>query len=231
MAVNFASGLWLACRLRSIVNIAGTDVTRDDSGNNRHPVKVGSPTVSEANGFSGGSSANYFSLNSFITSLNGLTAYTLNCKVKGTTRAVNKTAVSVGGASAATTVNVYPHDNSGTALYANGAIRYPGVSNLVPVNDGNWHDITFAAVSATENHLYLDGAEVLPFSAANCGLPNPCTGGAIGCWHVGPAQSYGDQIKDVLIFTRAVSAGEVAGLVAGEWPSAGTKRMLMGVGG
>ena len=220
----------MACRLRSIENISGTDVTRDVSGNNRHPVKVGNPTLSEANGFSGGNTANYFNMGSFITVLNGATAYGISMMTKDVARAVNKTAFSMGGSSAATTLNIYPADVSGTAVYCNNAIRYPGASNLVPVNDGNWHNIVFTMINTAEARLYLDGVEVTPNSSANCSMPNPLTGGTIGCWHVGPAQPYGGQIKDLLIFSRALSAGDAISLAAGDWPSSGTSRSLLGVG-
>lgn len=218
MPVDFTDNLWAYWRLRSIENIGGTDVTRDISGNARHAVKVGTPTISEANGFSAGSTTNYFSLNSFITSLNGLVATSVTGFFKGAARAVNKTAISIGGSAAGTTRNMYPFDLNGAAEYANGAIRFPGVGNNPPL-DASWHHVAHVVVANNENRLYVDGVEVTPFSAANCTLPNPCTGGALGCWHVGPTQSFGEAMRDVSIWTRALSAVDVAALAAGEVPS------------
>jgi hypothetical protein len=230
MAIDWTK-CWMWARLQSIENIGGTDVTRDISGNNRHPVKVGSPTLSEANGFSGGSTANYFSLNSYITSLNGLVATSITGFFKGAARGVNKTAISIGGSSAATTRNIYPFDASGAAVYANNAIRYPGVGNN-PALDANWHHIAHVVIANNENRLYIDGVEVTPNSAADCTLPNPCTGGALGCWHVGPAQSYGEQMRDVAIWTEGLSATNVGLLAGGALPPMGfpgNQRLSLGL--
>lgn len=230
MAIDFTNNLWAYWRLRSIENIGGTDVTRDISGNARHAVKVGTPTISEANGFSGGSTANYFSLNSFITSLNGLVATSVAGFFKGAARGVNKTAISIGGSSAPTTRNMYPFDTTGAAEYANGAIRFPGVGNNPPL-DANWHHVAHVVVANNLNRLYVDGVEVTPASAADCTLPNPCTGGALGCWHVGPGQSFGEAMRDVSIWTRALSAQDVADLVAGAVPSSlSHNRIGLGIG-
>lgn len=230
MAIDFTNNLWGYWRLRSIENIGGSDVTRDISGNARHALKVGTPTISEASGFSAGSTTNHFTITAHITSLNGLVATTIEGFFKGAARGANKTAVSIGGNSAATTRNIYPFDASGCAVYANGAIRFPGIDNNPPL-DANWHHIAHVVVANNQNRLYVDGVELPTFSTADCTLPNPCTGGALGCWHVGPAQSFGEQMRDAAIWTRALSAQDVADRAAGAVPSTLSRnRIGLGIG-
>lgn len=63
-------------------------------------------------------------------------------------------------------------------------------------------------------------------------LPNPCTGGALGCWHVGPAQSYGEQMRDVAIWTEGLSATNVGLLAGGALPPMGfpgNQRLSLGL--
>lgn len=180
----------------------GTSNT-DLSGNGRNLTTVGS--VTRTNGWLiGPNGSNYLTITN-PTWLDNRGTRTVLVSARSSSRSGSRCTVSHGGATAATTTNIYVWDSAGIVVYSNNAVRHiPGGNN--PPTNSRTAVVAWWQVTTANNRYSINNSPASLANTGNCTVVNPCPALMIGNW---PGQPGLGDIKRVSFYDRVLTAEDI----------------------
>lgn len=209
-----SEGLVLAMSFNSD-SIDGTTVL-DASGLNHHATVTSFPIWDATGGFNGGGSYDFDGTDDEISTgaipeLNGSGVFTASFWANADANTGDDIAFTIrNGASGDNLFVIYPCDLTG----GNGVRVYWGLTGDI-INEngvdrtGAWHHYTFVSRSTTDHEMFVDGVSIGTSTASET-LHATVTDIDIGAWN--GAQPFAGLLDEVKVFSRALSADEVAQL-------------------
>ena len=203
----------------------GSGTTAIDSASTHNGTLTNSPTwttagkINDALIFNGTNS--YVSMGN-ITTMNGLTAFTVSAWVKSSAPGANPSeAHFIDKSNCDGVQNGGPFELlvpsggvPGFAIYPNGGVPayYEGVNALTSVDDGNWH-LVLGEFDGTTESVWVDGAmQGSSTAASGRTLSTNANVAAIGGYCGGQNLIWHGTIDEVRFYTRALSANDIATL-------------------